>query len=192
MSKRILLAGLLGGVALFFWGFLSHTVLPLGELGVQNLPQDHAVIDAMRAAIPASGFYFFPRVDASQKIAADQLNGPHGIVIYHPSGASMMMTGQLINEFILNVTQALIAAYLLSLATGLTKYTSRVGLVLVLGVLSGIATNVEYWNWYGFPANYTVGMIADEVIGFLVVGLIVAALVKPPGVVRQLATAKAA
>ncbi len=192
MSKRILLAGLLGGIALFFWGFLSHTVLPLGELGVQNLPQDHAVIDSMKAAIPASGFYFFPPVDASQKIAADQVNGPHGIVIYHPSGASMMMTGQLINEFILNVIQALIAAYLLSLATGLTKYTSRVGLVLVLGVLSGIATNVEYWNWYGFPANYTVGMIADEIIGFLVAGLIVAALVKPPGVATQIATTKAA
>jgi hypothetical protein len=79
-----------------------------------------------------------------------------------------------------------------SLATGLTKYTSRVGLILVLGVLSGIATNVEYWNWYGFPANYTVGVIADEVIGFLVVGLIVAALVKPPGVVTRMATTKAA
>ena len=192
MSKRILSAGLLGGIALFFWGFVSHTVLPLGELGVQNLPQDHTVIETLKAAIPASGFYFFPRVDESQKIAADQLGGPHGILIYHPSGASMMMTGQLIREFILNVVQALIAGYLLSLATGLTKYSSRVGLVLVLGVLSGIATNVEYWNWYGFPGNYTAGVIVDEIIGFLVVGLVVAAMVKPPGAATQVAVAKAA
>jgi hypothetical protein len=192
MGKRILLGGLLGGVALFFWGFVSHTVLPLGEVGVQNLPQDHAVIDSMKAAIPGSGFYFFPPVNASGGMVADQVNGPHGILIYHPSGASAMMTRQLITEFILNVIQALIAAYLLSLATGLAKYTSRVGLVLLLGVLSGIATNVEYWNWYGFPANYMLGTIVDEIIGFLVVGLVVAALVKPRGVVTQIATAKAA
>ena len=192
MGKRILLAGLLGGVALFFWGFLSHVVLRLGDVGIQSLPQDHAVIESLNAAIPASGFYFFPPVNASGQMAPDQANGPHGILIYHPSGASTMMTRQLINEFILNVIQALVAAYLVSLATGLTKYSSRVGLVLVLGVLSSIATNVEYWNWYGFPGNYTIAIMADKIIGFLAVGLIVAALVKPSGAATRVAVAKAA
>jgi hypothetical protein len=178
-------------VALFFWGFVSHVALPLGEVGIQNVPQDRTVIAVLKAAIPSSGLYFFPPVDASQKIAEDQLNGPHGILIYHPSGASMMMTGQLVREFILNVGQALIAGYLLSLATGLTKYSSRVCVVLVLGVLSGIATNVEYWNWYGFPANFTMAAIVDKVLGFLVVGLVVAAMVKPPAA-TQVAVARAA
>jgi hypothetical protein len=191
MGKRIVLAGLLAGVALFFWGFVSHVVLPLGEVGIQNLPQDRTVIAALKAAIPSSGLYFFPPVDASQKIAEDQFNGPHGILIYHPSGASMMMTGQLVREFILNVGQALIAGYLLSLATGLTKYSARVSLVLVLGVLSGIATNVEYWNWYGFPANFTMAAMVDKVLGFLVVGLVVAAMVKPSAA-TQVAVASAA
>lgn len=192
MGKRILLAGVVGGVALFFWGFLSHAVLPLGQVGIQNLPQDRTVVESLKAAIPTAGLYFFPPMDASGGMAADQINGPHGILVYHPSGASAMMTGELVNEFILNVIQALIAAYLLSLATGLAGYTSRVGLVLILGVLSALATNVEYWNWYKFPANYTLAAMADDILGFLVVGLIVAALVKPSGAATRVARAQAA
>jgi large-conductance mechanosensitive channel len=191
MSKRILLAGLVGGVALFFWGFLSHAVLGLGQVGMRFLPQEQAVVEPLKAAVPQRGLYYFPQEDAEGKIAPDKAGGPYGILIYHPTGASPMMTGQLINEFILNVIQALIAAFLLSLAVGLTGYASRVGVVFVLGVLSGLATNVEYWNWYGFPANYTLAAVVDEIIGFLVVGLIVAALVKP-ATAMQAATAKAA
>jgi hypothetical protein len=192
MTKRILLAGLLGGVALFAWGALSHTVLPLGEVGIQFLPQEQVVMDALKASTPQAGFYFFPRLDASNNLPPEKAGGPHGLVIYHPTGASMMMTGQLINEFILNVVQALIAAFLLSLATGVTGYASRVGVVVLLGILTSAATNVEYWNWYGFPANYTVANIVGDTIGFLVVGLIAAAVLKPPAAQPTLSVARAA
>jgi hypothetical protein len=37
-----------------------------------------------------------------------------------------------------------------------------------------LATNVEYWDWYGFPINYTLAYMLDKVIGFAVVGLVVA------------------
>jgi len=30
MAKRILLAGLLGGIAMFIWAFVAHMVLPWG------------------------------------------------------------------------------------------------------------------------------------------------------------------
>jgi hypothetical protein len=35
MTKRILLAGLLGGLAMFIWQSVAHVVLPLGEAGIQ-------------------------------------------------------------------------------------------------------------------------------------------------------------
>jgi hypothetical protein len=192
MTKRILIAGILGGVALFFWGGLSHMVLGLGETGIQYLPQQAPVMQALQASVPQSGFYYFPQADASGKPPAEQVGGPHGFLIYHPTGASAMMTGQLVNECILNIVQALIAAFLLSLASGLTGYVSRVGFVALIGVLTGMATNIEYWNWYGFPANYTAGIVADKVIGFLVVGLVVAAFVKPAGARMEAVPARAA
>ncbi|HTR64694.1 MAG TPA: hypothetical protein VMH85_02895 [Terriglobales bacterium] len=191
--KRILIAGIVGGIVLFLWGGLSHMVVGLGEVGVQNLPQAQPVVDALRNTTPQPGFYFFPHVDrASQKMDPGAAGGPWGIVIYHPSGASQMMTGQLVNECILNIVQALLAAFLLSLAPRLRGYAWRVGFVFVLGILAAISTNVEYWNWYGFPANYTGAIMLDRLIGFLVVGLIAAALVKPAAAPMVITTPKAA
>jgi len=190
--KRILLAGVLGGVALFLWGGLSHMVIGLGEVGVRPLPQQQPVMDTLRASTPQAGFYFFPAPDSARKLPPDMEGGPRGILIYHPTGATMAMGGQLLNECILNILQALILAFLLSLAPGLTGYASRVGFVVLIGLLAGITTNVEYWNWYGFPANYTAAIVADRVIGFLAIGLIAAAFVKPGTAKMQVVASKAA
>src|SRR5689334_9442149 len=61
MAKRVVLAGLLGGVAMFFWMSLAHVVLPLGETGVQEIANEPAVLSAMHAALgEKSGLYLFP------------------------------------------------------------------------------------------------------------------------------------
>jgi len=180
MAKRILLAGVLGGLALFLWGGLAHDVLGLGSVGIQNLPQQQPVMDALKLSAPPSGFYIFPPVDAAAKVAPDKVGGPYGMMIYHSAGAGGGMGGQLVNEFILNIVLALFAAYLLSLASGLTGYLARVGFVTLLGLTVGLMLNVEYWNWYGFPMSYTIASIAIVVIGFLFIGLIAAAIVKSP------------
>lgn len=193
MAKRILLAGVLGGVALFLWGGLSHMVLGLGEMGVQALPQQQPTVDAMKASVAKAGLYYFPQGDGKGNLSPAETNGPWGILIYHPTGASFAMSRQLVNECILNIVQALIAAFLLSLATGLGGYVSCVGFVAALGLLAAVGINVEYWNWYGFPANYTTATIADKFIGFLIVGLVAAALVKPAAArIQAVAPAKAA
>ena len=179
MAKRILLAGIVGGIALFMWGGLSHLVLGLGAVGIQYLPQQQPVMDALKSSVPSSGFYFFPQMDTGGKVPADKAGGPYGIMIYHASGAGGAMTGQLVNECLLNIVLALLAAFLLS-RTAFPGYVSRVGFVTLLGLTVGVMTNVEYWNWYGFPLNYTLASIAIAVVGFLIVGLIAAAFIKQP------------
>jgi hypothetical protein len=39
MGKK-LLAGVLGGLAFFFWSFLAHDVLPLGKAGIKEVPMN--------------------------------------------------------------------------------------------------------------------------------------------------------
>jgi hypothetical protein len=192
MAKRILLAGILGGFALFMWGGLSHMVLGLGLVGVQNMPQPQPVMDALKTAVPQSGFYFFPPVDAAGKVAPDKAGGPHGIMIYNAAGAGAPMTGQLEKECALNIGMALFAAFMLSLASGVTGFVSRVAFVTMLGLMVGLMTNVQYWNWYGFPLNYTVVGVFNDVIGFLIVGLIAAAIIKAPAQRMMAVPAKAA
>jgi len=175
MAKRILLGGILGGLALFMWGGLSHMVIGLGEVGIQNIQRP--VYDSMKTAVSRQGFYFFPESDGKGNIKEEFKGGPTGILIYRPNGAGAPMTGQLMNETILNIVQALLAAYLLSLAaTKLTRYPQRVGFVFVLGILSAIATNIEYWNWYGFPASFILAEGVEEIIGWALASAAMAAV----------------
>ena len=190
MAKRILLAGVLGGVALFVWGFVSHVLLGLGDAGIQPLPQAQMVQQSL-SAVKEAGFYFFPSGEKPGTLRPEQEGGPYAIVIYHPNGASAAMGGHLTKEFILDVFVALLAGCLLAYAPGLS-FGGRVGMVFVAGVIAGTFNHIQSWNWYGFPEKYTIASIADNLIGFLIIGLIAAAIVKQSATQIAAVPAKAA
>ncbi len=190
--KRVFLAGFVGGVLLFSWGSLSHMAIGLGNTGVQQLPQEQPVLAALQANIPKAGFYFFPGMGAppaanatpKQRTAAMKAfeqkyeRGPYGILIYHPDGTNPRSPRQLLIEFVLDLVEVMILAIVVSQAKELTGFHTRVGLVVLVGILAAITTNVEYWNWYGFPADYTFGFMFDKVVGFLIAGIAIAAVLK--------------
>jgi hypothetical protein len=192
MAKKILLAGVLGGLALFFWGALSHTVLGLGDAGMQPLSQQQPVMQTLQTSVPQPGLYMFPQPDKSGNLPASEVGGAHGLLIYQTRGASAMRPGQLVNEAILDIVLALLAAYLLSLATGLNGYVARAGFVVAVGLIPALMTHVQYWNWYEFPLTFTLASIVDNIVGFLVVGLVAAAFVKPQSTRMAAVPARAA
>jgi heme exporter protein D len=59
MEKK-LLAGILGGLAFFFWSYVAHDVLPLGKAGIKEIPNEKAVLSSMKANMPEHGLYFLP------------------------------------------------------------------------------------------------------------------------------------
>jgi hypothetical protein len=85
-----------------------------------------------------------------------------------------------VTGLVLNFLVCFVAAWLLSKALGgLRSYGARVQFVAILGLFAGIAIHLMYWNWWEFPTNYTIGCLADTVIGWTLVGLAIAAIVKP-------------
>jgi hypothetical protein len=80
-------------------------------------------------------------------------------------------------EFVTELIEAFLAVFLLA-QTRLTSYGARVVFVTVVGIIAAIATNVSYWNWYGFPAVYTASYIFIQFIGFLCVGLVAGLVLK--------------
>ena len=49
---KILIGGVVGGIIIFFWGFVSHMVLPIGEMGIKQVPNEDALAAAMKADVP--------------------------------------------------------------------------------------------------------------------------------------------
>lgn len=195
--KRILLAGILGGLTLFVWMFVAHEFLGLGEVGAKEIPNEAAVLTAMQVAIPDTGFYIFPGFGLGPKPTREQQNAAmpaymkkyeksgHGVLVYHPPSGPFNFGILLGREFGLNVLQALLAAWLLSCAASGRSYAGRVAFVAVAGVLAAISTNVEYWNWYDFPGNYIAAYMTTQISGFILAGLVIAAFVKSGTVARS-------
>ena len=188
MKKRILLAGILGGIAMFIWTSIAHMALPLGEAGIGEIPNQPAVLGAMQTNIGQQpGLYLFPgfglgpnptrqqRSEAMKHMGERLASNPSGILMYHPPGRAVMMSRLLGIEFATELLESILVVFLLA-QTGLVSFGARVGFVTVAGILAAIATNVSYWNWYGFPSVYTASYMFIQIVGFICVG-IVAALV---------------
>lgn len=183
---KILLAAILGGIAMFIWTSIAHMVLPLGETGIRELPNEAAVLDAMKTNIGESrGLYIFPGTglgpDATReqkKEAMKQMNeklasNPSGLLMYYPPGRKFAFGRLLSVEFATELLEAILVVFLLA-QTRIDSFIGRVGFVFVAGILAAIATNVSYWNWYGFPKRYTVAYMFIQVVGFLCVGIVAA------------------
>ena len=181
---RVLIAGVLGGIAMFVWTSIAHVVLPLGHMGISQIPNEEPVIAAMQASLgDKPGLYFFPWVDpndpeAQKNYMEKAKTSASGMIIYHPAGSGDEMTATtLLSEFAKETVQTLIAAFLLSLSV-IGAYLGRVGFVTLIGVSAGIATNVSNLIWYRYPLDYTVSFVTIEIVGAFVAGVVIAAIIK--------------
>ncbi len=186
--NKTLIGGIVGGLVVFIWGAISHMVLPIGTAGIQSLPNEDAVIGAMRSSIAQPGMYMFPWLDmkghpseADQKAWEERLRtGPTGILVYDADGSEPLSARQLVTELVSNILGALVAGCFLSKIGG--AYWRRVGTVATLGLFAWISIEISYWNWYGFPAAYTMAQAVDQVVGWGLAGLVIAKFVKAPAV----------
>src|SRR5438067_4854724 len=191
---KILLAAILGAVAMFIWTSIAHMALPLGEAEISEVPNKQAVLAAMQSNIAEkSGLYFFPgtgvgpnatrqeKGEAMKQAAAKMASGPSGLLIYNY--ARPFAFGKALTiEFATELVESILVVFLLA-QTAIAGFAGRVGFVLVAGIVAAIATNVSYWNWYGFPCVYTASYMFVQIIGFLCVGIVAAFMLRKRAVV---------
>src|SRR5229473_2990817 len=189
MSTRIFSAGILGGIAMFIWSFIAHDLLPLGEIGIRQFHDEGPMLDAMKTNLgDAEGLYHFPghragpnatrqeKEDAMKRAMEKAASGPSGILLYHPT--RQFSFGKLLGvEFATEVVEAILAVFLLA-QTRIESFAGRVGFIFVAGIFAAIATNVPYWNWYGFPTLYTASYMFIQIVGFVCVGIVAALLLR--------------
>ena len=186
-TTKIILAGVLGAVAMFVWTAIAHMALPLGEAGVQNTTDDEALLAALKANVKdKDGLYTYPSMglgpdathaqmsEAMKTFPAKLEKNPSGFFLYHPAGSRQMNMGKLLTiEFVTELVEALLAVWLLA-QTRIITFGGRLGFVTTAGILAALATNVSYWNWWGFPTVYTASYMFIQIVGFFLVGLVAA------------------
>ncbi len=187
---RIFLAALLGGIAMFIWSSIAHMALPLGEAGLRDVPNESLLRSLQTQIGSEAGLYLLPgfglgpnptcaqKREAMKHYEERAQRYPSGLLMYFPAGGRPMIMGKWLSvEFATEFFETLLVVFLLSL-TRLVSFGGRVGFFLVAGILAAIATNISYWNWYGFPATYTAAYIFTQLVGFLCAGLVAALVLK--------------
>jgi hypothetical protein len=191
MGKRIVLAGLAGGVLVFIVSGFLHSATRLGEVGIRPIPNEDLVLLAMRNSIPEPGFYFFPAPNLSPKSKEEQATeqarylakfkqGPTGILIYKPGGEDLNFGKLLAMQFLIGLVAAFIVAWILGATVSATMYGTRLMIVVLIGLFAEIYIDFPYWNWYGFPMNYVIGHLVVGLLSWVAAGLAMAAIVKRP------------
>jgi hypothetical protein len=175
---RIVIAGILAGLVLFFWGFVSHMFLPLGDLGREMPKNEDAVLAVLKENLVEEGYYVVPGISeeqyedaaAMEAFGAKGLASPNAVILYQPVGRdSTRMAPQLLLELLTNLLSAILAAWVVSLAG--VGFVRRVVMATSLGLFAWLVVSVPYWNWYRFPLGMTLGNLSTSVLGWFFAGL---------------------
>jgi hypothetical protein len=184
--KKIVLASILGGLTLFAWGAISWVALPWHNAVLHVVANEDPVIVAMQQNLPSSGVYMIPGMhgsgEAAEKAATEKLmRGPFAIIFFTAEGMDPMKLDTFIIGLLLFIFSAFIASSLLTLTfERKPSYTVRVFFVALLGVLVASEGHLGAWNWIHMQGAYAAVGAADAVIGWLLTGLVIGAIVKPP------------
>lgn len=181
---RVIIAGILGGIVLFIWGALSHTVFQIGDAGVKMVPNEAAIIANLKSNVTEPGFYVIPGMDtAHQASEAEQAAwaekykaGPTAILIYHPTGQEPMSGKQLGVELASNIVACWLVAFIL--AMGIPSFIKKVIAATLIGLVGWVSILVSFWNWYRFTDAIVLAELCDQVISWFLAGIVIALIVR--------------
>ena len=167
---KIAIATVVAGIIMFVWGFLSWTVLPWHKVDVHQFQDESLVMQTLTAQGPESGIYWVPGNEEDYTpetpgAFVNLLNEGYG------TGMGQMMIGGLV----CNLIFAFLTIMLLAKTSGMS-YGGKVGFITMVGFLVALGSALPYWNWFGFPAGYSLVQIADVTIMWLLAGLAIAKL----------------
>jgi hypothetical protein len=169
--KRILLAGILGGLVLFIWSAISWMVLLWHNKTLHAFKDDAFVSTVLKANVYKSGVYLLP----SNYNEADEY--PLIFASVSLDGMRSMKVSMLIS-FLIQTAAALLLAYLLS-KTSISAYKSKINFIMTFALAVSILTYLPLWNWWGFEINYVIVSMIDMLIGFMLAGFAIAFFVNP-------------
>ena len=187
---EIFLAALLGALAMFLWEFVAH-ILPRSAkpgLGLcrSRMPFRRRFSRPSATRLECSGFPTGGLTDnrrktrmrkAMERIMEEMKTKPSGLSSTSQPEQSLISEKPWRSSSSPTSFKALLAAWLLT-QTQLITFGSRVGFVLVAGVLAAIATNIPLWNWHGFDGTFTMANVFMEIAGFFFAGLAIVAVLK--------------
>ena len=174
---RVIIAGVLGGLAMYVWATIAH-LSPLAAVGVHTMPNDKIVVAVLKLNLgDKAGVYIYPTPPAGMAPPpSDARTVAVGMMSYVPNGPAGLTPRQLVVEFALEMVESLLMAAIAALAAA--GFARRWTIAILVGLIAGMATNLSYWNWWGFGLDYSLANAFIELMKFVVAGLVIALMLR--------------
>ncbi|WP_333679241.1 hypothetical protein [Dyella sp.] len=179
---RILVAAIFGGIVMFIWGAIAHMALGLGNPGIHQPAHEDAVLSTLHEGLGQTpGVYILPSFDPSQwrdqaarkAYAQKTATSPYAWIVYLPQGDDMTdMHRQLPRQWASDTLASLALAFVMGLAV--FGFARRLGIAAAAAVFAWLSTLVPYWTWYRFPVELAWAALAEQLIGWLLAGAVMA------------------
>ncbi|MFC2173258.1 hypothetical protein ACFLU6_11595 [Acidobacteriota bacterium] len=188
MAKKLILSTILGALVLFIWSFISHVAIPWYPMTMGNFSNEDAVGFVISKSTVSSGIYVYPGMEhrpgmtkeesktAMERQMEKSKKGPVVFAAVNTKGITSW-TPHLAVSFAINLITALLVSLLL-LKAGFATYWSRVFCSVLIGFITFVVVHLQYWNWYSFNNGFTFVSGLDTVVGFFLMGLLVARFTK--------------
>lgn len=180
MKSRALLGGIVAGIAFFLWGFLYWAASPLSKSIIPTAPGGEAVITALQSAGATSGAYIAPSREAMEK--PENQDKPYISILIFRTGHGVSMPVAIGRGLGISILLGLLLAGFSScMAPRGRGFIGKMMFCVMMGLIFALAGPLVDWNWFSWPSSLLIFRVIDVVGGFLVMGLVIAAIVRPCG-----------
>ena len=185
---RILVAGIVGGILVFFMGFVEHELLGWSSRTFSDINKDAEFRDSVKEHKLPPAIYAFPQMPKDKTPAEMDpfmkkwAAGPSGFLIVAPAG-NMNMPKMLGLEVLTNIIAALIAAWIVSLISAEKTFLWRWKVVVLIATFGWVSLVASYGIWYHFPWPFIRDDLLCTILEWCVGGAAIAGLV--PGAKRK-------
>lgn len=165
-AKFLLISGVVGGLVIFVWGFVTHSAIPQP---MYEFKDAKAVTESVHANAPQNGVYM-------------TRNGLFAVVAFLPDLGDKFkeddfstMLPYLIREFLSSVLVAMLLATAIVVVKA-NNARSAAGIAAFFALIAWLSQHVSMWNWYGFSPGFILLGALDLIGGWFLAALTIGAL----------------
>jgi hypothetical protein len=167
----------LATILCFVSGAILHMMIPLHRNDWRRLPDEDAVLDALKRSGVTAGNYMFPNTPAGdmsgmkdpafQKRLAEN---PGGVMTIRPPGA-IVMGPHLAKQFVYHLIMSILIAYFVAALVGPGGFSRVFHFTALLSGLAYVGALFPEAIWYHQPRNYVIAKVVDGLVWGVLTGL---------------------
>ncbi len=179
--KRIIIAGLMGGLVLIIWSFVVNGMLGFGpSINMKQVRNERQVYEALKGNVTQPGRYIVnPETSAEGRFPDED---PVYSVLYSGMGHGTA-GGHMVAGLVVFFLVPMIGAWLLTQAsdTVLSSYPKKVFFFFMIGLLFALFCGFGKFGIGGYPLKDAVMLGFHDIVVWTLVGLVIAWRIKPTG-----------